>query len=345
MACAASFYSFTRIREPLSNRLAIRRAVFFVSAWFFLKPSNKGRSPMYNPLRLNDTLHPNAGNGPDDTLAAKRVLAQLGYYEVPDYGLTPYPDLPMFDSIRNFQRDIGLRDDGVIKPYDATETLLNEVLSFSMRDGAKPSEGGAGGPGGQVQVKAYVQHRGGKPVQVADHVRSASGEGVGNGSGGSNSTDPLPPMSSPVANPRIRGKDGYSSGHYGASRDGGTRSHDGVDVVTEPGETVVSPVTGTYQAPFDPYNKYPDKRGKYQAVQIMTDDGHRVRVMYIDPDAVGLKQGQRVVAGETPIGKAQDLTKIYPPNKEGVMTNHTHIDVWKDGRFKDPTPIFERDVR
>ena len=82
-----------------------------------------------------------------------------------------------------------------------------------------------------------------------------------------------------------------------------------------------------------------------QAVQIMTDDGHRVRVMYIDPDAVGLKQGQRVVAGETPIGKAQDLTKIYPPNKEGVMTNHTHIDVWKDGRFKDPTPFFERDVR
>ena len=81
-----------------------------------------------------------------------------------------------------------------------------------------------------------MQHRGGKPVQVADHVRSASGEGVGNGSGGSNSTDPLPPMSSPVANPRIRGKDGYSSGHYGASRDGGTRSHDGVDVVTEPGE-------------------------------------------------------------------------------------------------------------
>ena len=151
--------------------------------------------------------------------------------------------------------DIGLRDDGVIKPYDATETLLNEVLSFSMRDGAKPSEGGAGGPGGQVQVKAYVQHRGGKPVQVAGHVRSASGEGVGNGSDGSNSTDPLPPMSSPVANPRIRGKDGYSSGQYGASRDGGTRSHDGVAVVTEPGETVVSPVTGTYQAPFDPYNK------------------------------------------------------------------------------------------
>ena len=98
---------------------------------------------MYNPLRLTNTLHPDAGNGPHDTLAAKRVLAQLGYYEIPDYDLTPYPDFAMFDAIANFQRDIGLRADGVIGPYSPTETLLNEVLSFSMRDGAMPSAGGA----------------------------------------------------------------------------------------------------------------------------------------------------------------------------------------------------------
>ena len=47
---------------------------------------------MYNPLRLKNTLHPDASNGPDDTLAAKRVLSQLGYYQVPDHGLTPYQD-------------------------------------------------------------------------------------------------------------------------------------------------------------------------------------------------------------------------------------------------------------
>ena len=61
---------------------------------------------MYIPLRLTNTLHPNAGNGPDDTLAAKRVLSQLGYYEVPDYDLTPYPDKHQFISSR-FVKEIG----------------------------------------------------------------------------------------------------------------------------------------------------------------------------------------------------------------------------------------------
>ncbi len=212
---------------------------------------------MYNPLRLSNTLHPDAGNGPDDTLAAKRVLSQLGYYEVPGYGLTPYPDQAMFDAIRNFQRDIGLRDDGVIKPYDATETLLNEVLSYSMRDGAMPVAGGAGGPGGQVNVKAYVQSRGGKPVQVTDHIRSAPGEGGGGDLKEKISDKPLPASKYAIPNPRIRGVDGHRSGAFLAERvdkDGTVRRHMGVDVVTEPGEPVVSPVSGTYKRKLDPYD-------------------------------------------------------------------------------------------
>ena len=32
---------------------------------------------------------------------------------------------------------------------------------------------------------------------------------------------------------------------------------------------------------------------------------------------------------------------VYPPTREGrTMTNHFHIDVRKDGQFKDPTPLF-----
>ncbi len=299
---------------------------------------------MYNPLRLTNTLHPNAGNGPDDTLAAKRVLSQLGYYEVPDYGLTPYPDFAMFDAIKNFQRHIGLWDDGVIEPYSPTETLLNEVLSFSMRDGAMPSAGGAGGPGGQVHVRAYEQHRGGNPVRVTDHVRSAPGAGGHDDPEGQISRKPLPPTKSPVANPRVRGKDGYKSGAFldkRVGKDGKVTRHMGVDVVTEPGEPVVSPVSGTYSRKLDPYEGQ-SKQGLYGGVEIEADNGDRVQVMYIKPDA-NLKRGQKVVAGETPIGTAQDITPSYPPRKEGVMTNHIHIEVedWSDGskKFKDPTPM------
>ncbi len=65
--------------------------------------------------------------------------------------------------------------------------------------------------------------------------------------------------------------------------------------------------------------------------------------MYISPDA-GLKPGQRVIAGETPIGAAQDITPSYPPRKNGVMTNHIHVEVedrsGSTKKFKDPTPMF-----
>ena len=115
----------------------------------------------------------------------------------------------------------------------------------------------------------------------------------------------------------------------------------GVDVVTEPGEPVVSPVSGTYTTDFDPY-KGGSEQGLYGGVEIEADNGDRVQIVYISPDA-NLKKGQRVVAGEMPIGTAQDITPSYPPKKEGVMTNHIHIEVedWSGGskKFKDPTSM------
>ncbi len=65
---------------------------------------------------------------------------------------------------------------------------------------------------------------------------------------------------------------------------------------------------------------------------IVTPDGHRVRLLYVDPDAVGLRPGQRIEAGQ-PIGKAQDLKPAYP---DGRMTSHVHVDVQKGGQFKNP---------
>ena len=153
-------------------------------------------------------------------------------------------------------------------------------------------------------------------------------------------------MGSPVGRtPKIRGRDGHGEGHFGAGRKDKWNNplppHKGVDVVTTPGETIKSPVAGTVkESSFDPYRSSSDvnKRDKLSAVRIETDDGHVVEVLYVDSEPAGLKEGDRVEIG-TPIGTAQDITKVYPPTNKGRMTNHVDIRIRdKNGVYKDPTP-------
>ncbi len=109
--------------------------------------------------------------------------------------------------------------------------------------------------------------------------------------------------------------------------------------MTEPGETVRSPVAGTVLPPFDPYPDDTQKRGKLSAVQIKTDDGHIVQILYVDSKSSGLKPGDRVEIG-TPVGKTQDLAPVYPPKKDGgIMANHIDVRIKKNGVYKDPKPI------
>ena len=92
---------------------------------------------------------------------------------------------------------------------------------------------------------------------------------------------------------------------------------------------------------FDPYRTNPDvnTRGKLSAVQIKTDDGHVVEVLYVDAKSAGLKKGDKIEIG-MPIGKAQDLSTVYPPTSKGRMTNHVDIRIKdKNGVYKDPTPL------
>jgi len=147
--------------------------------------------------------------------------------------------------------------------------------------------------------------------------------------------DGLPPASSPVPNPQIRGvdtpPDADGSGGFGVSRDGGSRAHGGVDLIAEPGTEVTSPVTGTVVGTFDPYGSDPRKSNKYSGVQILTDDGYVVKVMYVKG---ALKEGGRVVAGKTVIGHVQDLHLLYPK-----IQNHIHFEVRRSGRPVNPTAL------
>lgn len=127
------------------------------------------------------------------------------------------------------------------------------------------------------------------------------------------------------------------------SRDGGSRAHGGVDLLADPGGTVTSPVTGTVVATFDPYRRDPRKKNNYWAVSILTDDGHIVRVLYINSP---LEVGNHVIAGQTKIGTAQNLGTLY----KGIQ-NHIHLDIKKAnpkikggtvGDYLDPTPLVRK---
>ena len=54
---------------------------------------------MIKNYRLRSTVGRSYSTGPEDTLDTKNTLKSLGYYETPSYGMTPYPDEPMFQAI------------------------------------------------------------------------------------------------------------------------------------------------------------------------------------------------------------------------------------------------------
>ena len=65
----------------------------------------------------------------DDVLNTKKALNDLGFMSLPKYGLNTYPDQPMIDGVRSFQRRHSLREDGVMKPDGPTLGRLNQTLA------------------------------------------------------------------------------------------------------------------------------------------------------------------------------------------------------------------------
>lgn len=85
------------------------------------------------PFRLKSTIGRSYRVDPDDTRRTKKTLRELGYYETPSYGITPYPDEPMFRGIEDLQNDFDLYRDGIMNPVGETVAKLNEVLDFKGR--------------------------------------------------------------------------------------------------------------------------------------------------------------------------------------------------------------------
>jgi murein DD-endopeptidase MepM/ murein hydrolase activator NlpD len=121
------------------------------------------------------------------------------------------------------------------------------------------------------------------------------------------------------ANPtgrETRTHDAYGDGEFGASRDGGDRSHEGVDFVAHAGQVVVAPISGYVTKiglayPGDTVLKF---------VEITNPALHyAARVFYVNPKVA---VGEAVSVG-SPIGTAHTLQRKYP----GGMTDHVHLEV------------------
>ena len=132
-----------------------------------------------------------------------------------------------------------------------------------------------------------------------------------------------------------REHDGFGSGAYGASRDGGHRRHEGVDYIADAGQTVVAPISG-YVSHIG--YAYGDST-RYRYVEITNPAlGYEARIFYIAPD---VKVGQAVRLG-TPIGRVISLQPRY-----AGITDHVHLEVAApgQGRIDASRMIAQRTVR
>ena len=89
----------------------------------------------FDPLVLNRPLSATSDADPDDVLSAKSAFEELGYYETPSYGMTPYPDELLFNGIRSYQKEKGLTVDGYMLPEGETEQSVNISLARGGQSG------------------------------------------------------------------------------------------------------------------------------------------------------------------------------------------------------------------
>jgi murein DD-endopeptidase MepM/ murein hydrolase activator NlpD len=121
----------------------------------------------------------------------------------------------------------------------------------------------------------------------------------------------------------IRTEDAFGYGHFGASRDGGTREHKGVDFIAEAGQSVKAPISGYITKIGTAYASSPE----FKFVEITNPAlRYEARVFYVD---ASVSVGDTVHLGDK-IGTVRSLQDKYGAG----MTNHVHLELAGRGGAK-----------
>jgi hypothetical protein len=97
------------------------------------------------------------------------------------------------------------------------------------------------------------------------------------------------------------------------------RFNGGTDYLTKPGEPIYATIDGWVELRKDP-------RKEFQGLVLRNKEGYRVSIYFVElsaeiDKALNDKNRYDVKAGETVLGKAEDLHPVYPPE----MPNHVYV--------------------
>ncbi len=131
----------------------------------------------------------------------------------------------------------------------------------------------------------------------------------------------------------VERNDADGNGWFGASRDAGTRTHKGVDILASaPDDPVFAPISGTIGEHVWTSNK--KNRRIVNIEGTGPYDGLKARLFYVDPGS--LKVGTSVTVGD-PVGSYHDVRAAYPERKN--MQHHVHMETLYDGQHVDPATL------
>lgn len=137
---------------------------------------------------------------------------------------------------------------------------------------------------------------------------------------------------SAIVTPTRLRNDAAGLGHFGASRGGGKRRHNGYDLIVAKGQPVFVPADGTITRQAFPYGQ-DDPR--WTGVEIALSGfwkGYQLRIFYMEPlpDLIG----KTVTKGQQ-IGTAQDISEKWGRH----MMPHIHVELRKGSQVFDPAPL------
>jgi hypothetical protein len=132
---------------------------------------------------------------------------------------------------------------------------------------------------------------------------------------------------------KLRGCDPNGCGGYGASRSGGKRKHNGLDVAAAAGTTIFAPYDcEIFRPDITVYTDRPEFRGLELKATNPIQSGINVKLFYV-VTLPHLTTGAKVKQGD-PIATVQDRAGKLD------MINHVHIEIWEAGKNRNPENYF-----